>query len=527
MTSGDVSVIVTVYNTRPYLVRCLRSLVDQSIGLDRMHIIAVNDGSTDGSGRVLDRFARRHPGAFTVIHQANSGGPAGPCNRALEVATGRYVFFVGSDDYLGADALRRLVTAADTLESDVVLGKVVGVNGRSIYQDIFARNETDIGLHDSPLPRSLANTKLFRREMLERYGIRYPEDLPVGSDLPFTLEACYRARRISVLADYECYFLVRRLSASNISYTSQHLRRLKAIEAMLAFTVRLIEPGQQRDAVVLARFQHEISRLLDDTLLGLDRSTQQLLCDGVARLAATYLTDDLAELLGAETRIRVAMTRHGRLDDLLAVIRQDAQRGIPSTVVEGRRRFARYPGFRDPVRQLPDSCFDVTTAVDWPAKLDAAAITWNVDERGERLLTVTARTPLSDLPSLGIGRLTAHAEGIVAQTRTVHVNDAGTTVAISFRVTDLLHGSALTGQRRTVLVETGPAPGLARAANAAASVRASRLARTMPLVRRRGRRFYVITAARDDSGRLVIAVVPLTPRRVVARLSRGLQRWRS
>ena len=64
----DVSVIVTVYNTRPYLTRCLRSLVNQSIGLDRLHITAVNDGSTDGSDRILDRFARRYPGAFTVIH---------------------------------------------------------------------------------------------------------------------------------------------------------------------------------------------------------------------------------------------------------------------------------------------------------------------------------------------------------------------------------------------------------------------------------------------------------------------------
>ena len=77
-------------------------------------------------------------------------------------------------------------------QSDVA-GKVVGVNSRFIYQDIFARNEVDITLCDSPLPYSLANTKLFRRELLERHAIRYPEDLPIGSDLPFTLEACYRA----------------------------------------------------------------------------------------------------------------------------------------------------------------------------------------------------------------------------------------------------------------------------------------------------------------------------------------------
>jgi poly(ribitol-phosphate) beta-N-acetylglucosaminyltransferase len=535
----DVSVVVTAYNTRPYLAGCLRSLVKQTIGLDRLQIVVVDDGSTDGSGRLADRFARRYPGAFTVIHQANSGGPAGPCNRALDVASGRYVFFVGSDDYLGVDALRRLVAAADALGSDVVLGTVVGVNSRSIYQDIFARSATDIRLDDSPLPRSLANTKLFRRELLERHRIRYPEDLPVGSDLPFTLEACYRARRISVLADYEYYYLVRRLGAGNITYASRHARRVAAIEAMLTFASGLIEPGKQRDAVVLARFQHEIARLLDDTLLRVDRPTQRVVFDAVARMVATYLTDDIADRLGAETRVRTALVRHGRLDDLLAAIGQDARVGVPSTVVDGGRRFARYPGFREPGGPA-DACFDVTAAADWPVKLDATAVT-----RGGGRLTVTARTPVADLPALGVGGLTAHAEGIAGRVRVTSAGPDGTTVAIDFDVAELVAGSATTGQRRTVSVARdhgsavdGAVVGAAvdgaavdgaaveGAAVEGAVVRAPRLARMAPLVRRRGARLYVVTATADDSGPLVLSVAPLTPRRILARLARRVRRVR-
>ena len=63
-----------------------------------------------------------------------------------------------------------------------------------------------------------SNTKPFRRELIERHGLRYPEDLPIGSDQPFTLEACLRARRVSVLADYDYYFAVRREDAGNITY---------------------------------------------------------------------------------------------------------------------------------------------------------------------------------------------------------------------------------------------------------------------------------------------------------------------
>ncbi len=60
-SAPDVTVVVPVHNTMPYLTRCLTSLVEQTIGPDRMEIIAVDDGSTDGSAQELDRFARLHP----------------------------------------------------------------------------------------------------------------------------------------------------------------------------------------------------------------------------------------------------------------------------------------------------------------------------------------------------------------------------------------------------------------------------------------------------------------------------------
>lgn len=100
-----VTVVVAVYNTMPYLTRCLESLVAQTIGAGQLEVIAVDDGSTDGGGAELDRFARLHPDIFTVLHQPNSGGPAVPSNRALDQANGRYVFFLGADDYLGPEAL--------------------------------------------------------------------------------------------------------------------------------------------------------------------------------------------------------------------------------------------------------------------------------------------------------------------------------------------------------------------------------------------------------------------------------------
>jgi glycosyltransferase involved in cell wall biosynthesis len=530
----DVSVIVPVYNTMPYLTRCLTSLVRQTIGLDRMQVIAVNDGSTDRSGRELDRFALRHPGLFTVLHQANSGGPAGPCNRALDVATGRYVFFVGSDDWLGPEALERLVTAADTYRSDVVLGRVVGVNSRHIFQDIFARSAPAIDLFDSPLPRSLANTKLFRRELLERHGIRYPEGWPLGSDQPFTLAACYRAERISVLADYDFYYAVRRFGASNITYRTRHLERLRAAEAMMAFAADLIPPGGQRDRILSHYFDHNVAKLLEDDFLRLDRATQQRVHGGVGRLVSEHLTAGIAARLRAETRIRTALSRHGGLDDLLAVIRQDAQIGVPATVGEAGRRYAGYPGFRGAGRGLPDSCFDVTTAPDWAAKLDATALAWEVDDRGERWLTITAHTPVSPLAAFGVDGLAVHAEDIPADVRVTAEDTAGSTVRIRFSAAELLARSDPGGQRRVVsaraltrVAASGHVPdaaGEAGAREAGADLRAPGAPRLPRLMRRRRGRLYVIAPSLDDSGRLVIAVVPITLNRLLVHTRRTLRR---
>lgn len=124
----DVSVIIGAYDAMPYLVRCLESVEAQTIGADRMEIVAIDDGSTDGTGACLEEFAARTAIPMRVVRQPNSGGPSGPRNRGLDLARGRYVFFLDADDYFGEEALERMVAMGDRAGTDVVLGKIVGVN---------------------------------------------------------------------------------------------------------------------------------------------------------------------------------------------------------------------------------------------------------------------------------------------------------------------------------------------------------------------------------------------------------------
>ncbi|MGW9026217.1 glycosyltransferase family 2 protein [Streptomyces sp. NPDC055722] len=355
----DVSVVVAVYNTMPYLTECLNSLLGQSIGRDRLEIVAVDDGSTDDSGAELDRFAAEYPDTVKVLHQANSGGPAAPSNRALDIATGRYVYFIGSDDYLGEEALERMVACADKHGSDVVVGKMVGTNGRYVHQALYKENNPDVGLTDSALPWTLANTKLFRRELVEAHKLRFPENLPVGSDQPFTIEACVRARKISVVADYTCYYAVKRGDASNITYRADHMARLRCTGEIMDFTAGLIEEGPERDAVLLRHFTWELAKLVQDDFPALGRALQKDICAGIGRLADAYFTNGIRDAMDVKRRVRIALAHAGAVDELCEAITSEKEDGAPSFLVEDDRAYARYPGFRNPLIGVPDRVYEV------------------------------------------------------------------------------------------------------------------------------------------------------------------------
>lgn len=332
----DVTVIIPVYNTRDYLADCLDSLVRQSIGHERFEVVAVDDGSTDGSGELLDSYAARFPTLFTVVHQSNSGGPAVPCNVGLAHARGRYVFFLGSDDYLGDEALERMVDKADTWESDVLCARLVGVGGRWVNQRLFATSVEDLPFPDELLASALSNTKLFRRSVIEAHALRFPEQ-KVASDQPFTISALHHARRVSVLADYDYYYAVRRDEATNLTYSSTWQMRLDGIGSVVRHVADLIPPGEGRDAVLQRHFRGELATLLRrdfaELELAASHEEQVALVARVAEMAEEFLSPGIEPYLRVVDRARYALARRRHVDGLRRLIGFEEQR--PDLTVDG------------------------------------------------------------------------------------------------------------------------------------------------------------------------------------------------
>lgn len=198
-----ISVVIPVYNAGPYLEQCLDSLMNQDINPSLLEIVAVDDGSTDGSPMVLEQYAAKHPD-FRVLRQENSGGPGGPRNVGLQACRREYVFFADADDYLGPEALRRMYEFANRHGSDVTIPRLIGV-GRFIHQRAWAQTQVDADLRLAFL--TMSPQKLIRRSLIEKHGLRFPEGAIRFEDGIFLARAYLTASRVSLLGDYDYYFI--------------------------------------------------------------------------------------------------------------------------------------------------------------------------------------------------------------------------------------------------------------------------------------------------------------------------------
>ncbi|WP_449063469.1 glycosyltransferase family 2 protein [Planomonospora algeriensis] len=301
----DVSVIVPLHDCRPYLDRCLTSLLVQRVDKE---IIVVDDGSTDGGGELADLYAACHPGVVRVVHQEVSGGAGRPRNTGLSVARGRYVFFCDADDYLGPEALERMLAMAERNGSDIVLGKIVG-HGRRAPVSMFQENAERAPLGDSAVYNSLTCFKLFRREMLERHGVRFDEKLTVGEDIVFTAHAYCHAEVISVVADYDCYHLVDRPDGTSIMQrkgSRDPLSWMRMIRKPIELVAAHVQPGPLRDHLLRRHLRLDALAHLGRSFLEAGEIERKEIAAEVADLCERWLTDGVRERLTPVDRHRIA-----------------------------------------------------------------------------------------------------------------------------------------------------------------------------------------------------------------------------
>jgi glycosyltransferase involved in cell wall biosynthesis len=329
-----VSVVVPVYNTRPYLEACLDSLLTQDLPAAEFEVVAVDDGSTDGSGEVLDGYAERHPN-LRVIHQENSGWPGRPRNVGLAASTGRYVFFADSDDELAPHALRRMDEFAREHDCDVVVPKVVPLTGPSGPDWVWPRTQVDADLTRAFL--TLGPWKLFRRAFLSEHDIRFPEGKVRLEDGILVAEAYLTARRVSLLADHDYYRKRAQPDRGNISSTPVDPDDYTGSIARIVEVVRKhCDDAVLADSIVATLYRRKALKWFGpDRFAGYSRPRQEAWLRAVAALAEKHVPARLDEQLALLPRTRSVLVRRGELDALVGLAAaQAAGRALPTALVE-------------------------------------------------------------------------------------------------------------------------------------------------------------------------------------------------
>lgn len=213
MRSPRLSVIVPMFKSERYLPRCAESLRSQT--LDDIEIIFVDDGSPDRCGELAEGYAHEDP-RISVVRRSN-GGPASARNAGMAVATGEYLAFADSDDWVEPDLCERLYVAAEQSGADIVYTgfKLVCHDvvtqtrehpcaGRTLHgqREIFSVRRGFFGaaadnVADDPTPVSVWGA-IYRRSLIEKNGIRFVNVF--SEDRFFNIDACRAAERVTCIS---------------------------------------------------------------------------------------------------------------------------------------------------------------------------------------------------------------------------------------------------------------------------------------------------------------------------------------
>lgn len=189
----EITVIVPVYNAEKYLRQCLDSILSQKF-VD-FELVLVDDGSMDGSGKICDEYAAED-GRIRVFHRKN-GGASSARNTGLDNATGKWIAFVDSDDYVNADYLSDLHSYVGQSDTDLVISslEIFRDDGKSSPYNFDSLPKGTVSYDKSGYPefiteqhipyRGYSVSKLFRADIIEKSHLRFPEEISFCEDFCF------------------------------------------------------------------------------------------------------------------------------------------------------------------------------------------------------------------------------------------------------------------------------------------------------------------------------------------------------
>ena len=219
MMGEKISVIVPVYNVEAYLERCVESILQQTYA--HFELILINDGSTDSSGQICDHLAFQYENI--KAHHIENAGVSNARNMGIQIATGSWVTFIDSDDFVTQDYLATLASAVEGVNVGFVIAPLHHIKN-GIATDIPSHSgKTELWSTEETMKELLMTTrtsffpvaKLFKRDLLadEKFNTNYH----LAEDALFLTELLLKTRCSSVFIDKPIYYYDHREGSATTS----------------------------------------------------------------------------------------------------------------------------------------------------------------------------------------------------------------------------------------------------------------------------------------------------------------------
>ncbi len=202
-----ISVIIPVYNVEKFLSKCLDSVINQT--MKELEIICINDGSTDYSAKMLEEYAKRDS-RIKVVNQKNQGLSV-VRNNGMKIATGKYISFIDSDDWISPDYYKRMYRAAEEENADIAVSGIMSVHRhyrlttlRYNYKEVSSDYRRKLELCDVPDHCYVWN-KLYKRDSLLKAGVTFKPGV-IYEDVLFTPKILYYMDKLVTVPDVKYYY---------------------------------------------------------------------------------------------------------------------------------------------------------------------------------------------------------------------------------------------------------------------------------------------------------------------------------
>ncbi len=236
MMGEKISVIVPVYNVEAYLERCVESILQQTYA--HFELILINDGSTDSSGQICDQLASQYEN-IKVYHIENAG-VSNARNMGIQLATGSWVTFIDSDDFVTQDYLATLASAVEGLNVGFVIaplhhiknGIVTDIPPHSGKTELWSTEETMKELLMTTRTSFFPVAKLFKRDLLadEKFNTNYH----LAEDALFLTELLLKTRCSCVFIDKPVYYYDHREGSATTSVNRHVFDTIEVYQQIIA-----------------------------------------------------------------------------------------------------------------------------------------------------------------------------------------------------------------------------------------------------------------------------------------------------